>query len=129
MVRTDSMVIAPKCRLYGVCRLHGGCCRCRLWLDKTKVCLSQRALWPKAKVPKAVVHAVGCRLCYACSVVQAQRFVAIVLLPHVRKDIRENKKLHFALFQSLKKACYKPDAFYKVRPFRYFFTRPFKCFL
>ncbi len=45
---------------------------------------------------------------------QAQRFVAIVLLPHVRKDIRENHRLHFALFQSLKKACYKPDAFYKV---------------
>ena len=40
--------------------------------------------------------------------------MAIVLLPHVRKDIRENHRLHFALFQSLKKACYKPDAFYKV---------------
>lgn len=43
----------------------------------------------------------------------AQRFVAIVLLPHVRKDIGENKRLHFALFQSLKKACFKPEAFYK----------------
>lgn len=37
-----------------------------------------------------------------------------MLLPHVRRDIRDNKRLHFALFQSLKKACYKPDAFYKV---------------
>lgn len=46
--------------------------------------------------------------------VQAQRFVNIVLLPHVRRDIRDNRRLHFALFQSLKKACYKPDAFYKV---------------
>jgi essential nuclear protein 1 len=46
---------------------------------------------------------------------QAQRFVNIVLLPHVRRDIRDNKRLHFALFQALKKACYKPDAFYKAR--------------
>lgn len=50
----------------------------------------------------------------SASALQAQRFVAIVLLPHVRRDIRDNKRLHFALFQSLKKACYKPDAFYKV---------------
>jgi essential nuclear protein 1 len=46
---------------------------------------------------------------------QAQRFVNIVLLPHVRRDIRDHRRLHFALFQSLKKACYKPDAFYKVQ--------------
>lgn len=45
---------------------------------------------------------------------QAQRFLATVLLPHVRQDIRENRRLHFALFQSLKKAAYKPDAFFKV---------------
>ena len=38
-----------------------------------------------------------------------------MLLPHVRQDIRENRRLHFALFQSLKKAAYKPDAFFKVR--------------
>jgi len=43
----------------------------------------------------------------------AQRFLALVLLPHVRQDIRENRRLHFALFQSLKKATYKPGAFYK----------------
>ena len=41
--------------------------------------------------------------------------MAIVLLPHVRRDIRDNQRLHFAHFQALKKACYKPDAFYKVR--------------
>jgi essential nuclear protein 1 len=40
--------------------------------------------------------------------------VALVLLPHVRQDIRENKRLHHALFQAMKKAAYKPDAFYKV---------------
>ena len=46
---------------------------------------------------------------------QAQRFMATVLLPHVRQDIRANRRLHFALFQALKKATYKPDAFYKAR--------------
>ena len=45
----------------------------------------------------------------------AQRFLALVLLPHVRQDIRENRRLHFALFQAMKKAAYKPDAFYKAR--------------
>ncbi len=44
----------------------------------------------------------------------AQRFLALVLLPRVRHEIREHKRLHFALFQALKKACYKPGAFYKV---------------
>lgn len=43
----------------------------------------------------------------------AQRFLALVLLPAVRRDIRENNRLHFALFQALKKATYKPGAFYK----------------
>jgi len=43
----------------------------------------------------------------------AQRFLALVLLPRVRHDIRENKRLHFALFQAMKKAVYKPGAFYK----------------
>lgn len=43
----------------------------------------------------------------------AQRFLALVLLPAVRADIQENHRLHFALFQSLKKATYKPGAFYK----------------
>lgn len=43
----------------------------------------------------------------------AQRFLALVLLPHVRADIRENHRLHFSLFQALKKATYKPGAFYK----------------
>lgn len=44
----------------------------------------------------------------------AQRFLALVLLPRVRRDIAEHKRLHFALFQALKKATYKPGAFYKV---------------
>lgn len=43
----------------------------------------------------------------------AQRFLNLVLLPHMRRDIQENKRLHFALFQALKKATFKPGAFYK----------------
>ena len=45
----------------------------------------------------------------------AQRFTALVLLPAVRADIAEHRRLHFALFQALRKATYKPDAFYKAR--------------
>jgi essential nuclear protein 1 len=44
----------------------------------------------------------------------AQRFVCLVLLPAVRADIRANRRLHFALYQAVKKAAYKPDAFFKV---------------
>jgi essential nuclear protein 1 len=44
----------------------------------------------------------------------SQRFLALVLLPRVRSDILTHQRLHFALFQALKKATYKPGAFYKV---------------
>eukprot|EP00976_Prorocentrum_cordatum_P072265 1180650-Prorocentrum_minimum.AAC.2 len=43
----------------------------------------------------------------------AQRFFNLVLLPACRADIKRNKRLHFALFQALKKSVYKPGAFYK----------------
>jgi essential nuclear protein 1 len=43
----------------------------------------------------------------------AQRFLALVLLPAFRADIRNNRRLHFAHFQALKKATYKAGAFYK----------------
>lgn len=46
----------------------------------------------------------------------AQRFVSLVLLPSVRDDIQEHRRLHFALFQAVKKSTYKPDAFFKVSP-------------
>uniref|UniRef100_A0A1J3IZN6 Bystin n=1 Tax=Noccaea caerulescens TaxID=107243 RepID=A0A1J3IZN6_NOCCA len=42
---------------------------------------------------------------------QIQRFYNFVLLPRVREDIKKNKRLHFALYQALKKALYKPAAF------------------
>ncbi|KAI7861849.1 Bystin [Spinellus fusiger] len=44
---------------------------------------------------------------------QAQRFFSLVLLDRVRDDIQENKKLHYHLYLALKKALYKPSAFFK----------------
>lgn len=43
----------------------------------------------------------------------SQRFFNIVLLPCIRDAISQNKKLHFALYMSLKKALYRPAAFFK----------------
>jgi Bystin len=44
---------------------------------------------------------------------RVQIFYQNVLLPRVRDDIRKNRRLHFALYQSLKKSLYKPAAFNK----------------
>ncbi|KAF3439943.1 hypothetical protein FNV43_RR18221 [Rhamnella rubrinervis] len=44
---------------------------------------------------------------------RVERFYKFVLLPRVREDILKNKRLHFALYQSLKKSLYKPAAFFK----------------
>lgn len=43
----------------------------------------------------------------------AQRYYALVLLPAVRQDIRSRKVLNYHLYLSLKKALYKPAAFFK----------------
>jgi essential nuclear protein 1 len=43
----------------------------------------------------------------------AQRFYNMVLLERCRDDIRTNKKLNYHLYMALKKALYKPSAFYK----------------
>jgi essential nuclear protein 1 len=43
----------------------------------------------------------------------AQRFYALVLLPKVRSDIESHKHLNFHLYQAIKKALYKPAAFFK----------------
>ncbi|CAF1971440.1 unnamed protein product [Brassica oleracea] len=43
---------------------------------------------------------------------KAERFYELFLLPRVREDIRIHKKLHFCLYQSLKKALFKPKGFY-----------------
>ena len=44
---------------------------------------------------------------------RAQRFYNLVLLPRVRDDISEYKRLNFHLYMALKKALYKPAAFFK----------------
>ncbi|KAK9711445.1 snoRNA-binding rRNA-processing protein [Basidiobolus ranarum] len=44
---------------------------------------------------------------------QSQRFFNLILLDYVRDDIRENKKLNHHLYMALKKALYKPAAFFK----------------
>lgn len=43
----------------------------------------------------------------------AQRFFNLVLLPRIRDDIEEYKRLNFHLYQALKKSLYKPGAFFK----------------
>ena len=43
----------------------------------------------------------------------AQRFYNLVLLPRIRDDIDEYKRLNFHLYQALRKAIFKPAAFFK----------------
>lgn len=43
----------------------------------------------------------------------AQRFYNIILLPRLRDEIAEYKKLNFHMYSALKRALYKPSAFYK----------------
>ncbi|XP_035693133.1 bystin-like [Branchiostoma floridae] len=47
------------------------------------------------------------------NVKMAQRFFNLVLLPRVRDDITEFKRLNFHLYMALKKALFKPAAFMK----------------
>ncbi|NXP41038.1 BYST protein, partial [Leiothrix lutea] len=46
----------------------------------------------------------------------AQRFYNLVLLPRIRDDIAEYKRLNFHLYMALKKALFKPAAWFKVCP-------------
>jgi len=43
----------------------------------------------------------------------AQRFYNLILMPRVRDDIDEFKKLNFHLYQALRKSLFKPGAFFK----------------
>ena len=43
----------------------------------------------------------------------AQRFFTLVLLPRIRDDIGEFKRLNFHLYMALRKALFKPAAFFK----------------
>ncbi len=44
---------------------------------------------------------------------RAQRFFNLVLLPRVRDDIAEYKRLNYHLYSALKKSLYKPAGFFK----------------
>ncbi|KAK1362655.1 Bystin [Heracleum sosnowskyi] len=61
------------------------------------------------KIPKAFKHIPSLQFWEE----KAERFYKLVLLPRIRDDISKNKKLHFALYQALKKSLYKPAAFNK----------------
>lgn len=43
----------------------------------------------------------------------AQRFYNLVLLPRIRDDIAEYKRLNFHMYQALRKALFKPAGFMK----------------
>lgn len=43
----------------------------------------------------------------------AQRFYNLVLLPRIRDDLAEYKRLNFHLYQALRKALFKPGGFMK----------------
>lgn len=43
----------------------------------------------------------------------AQRFFNLILLPRIRDDIAEYKRLNFHLYQALRKSLFKPGAFFK----------------
>lgn len=51
--------------------------------------------------------------CSSLKEAMAQRFLFTVLLPAVRDDIAQNKKLNYHLYMALKKALFKPGAFFK----------------
>ncbi|KAL4075668.1 Bystin-domain-containing protein [Scleroderma yunnanense] len=44
---------------------------------------------------------------------QAQLFLSVVLLDAIREDIQNNKKLNVQYYEALKRALYKPGAFFK----------------
>lgn len=44
---------------------------------------------------------------------QAQLFLSVVLLDAIREDIQSNKKLNVHYYECLKRALYKPGAFFK----------------
>ncbi|GJQ15669.1 hypothetical protein GpartN1_g7460.t1 [Galdieria partita] len=44
---------------------------------------------------------------------EAQRFCSWILLPRIHEEIMKRKKLNFHFYQALKKALFKPEAFFK----------------
>jgi len=53
------------------------------------------------------------KVSFECNDIRNCRFFNLVLLPRVRDDIDEYKKLHFHMYQCLFKAMFKPAAFFK----------------
>ncbi|OCK85675.1 Bystin-domain-containing protein [Lepidopterella palustris CBS 459.81] len=66
---------------------------------------------PESWTPNAVFAAT--RLFISAKPHTAQQFLTSILLPAVQDDIRETHKLNVHLYQALKKALYKPSAFFK----------------
>ncbi|KAH8163890.1 hypothetical protein CIB48_g4346 [Xylaria polymorpha] len=66
---------------------------------------------PESWTPNAVLAAT--RLFVSSKPVVVRQFLNMVLLDHVRDNIAETKKLNVHLFDALRKALYKPAAFFK----------------
>ncbi|KAK5122017.1 hypothetical protein LTR85_004263 [Meristemomyces frigidus] len=66
---------------------------------------------PDSWTPNAVYEAT--KLFTSSRPALAQAFCTDILLPHVREDIMETKKLNVHLFKALKKSLYKPAAFFR----------------
>ncbi|QIW95235.1 hypothetical protein AMS68_000753 [Peltaster fructicola] len=66
---------------------------------------------PDSWTPHAVYEAT--RLFVSSRPALAQAYCSDILLPRVRDDIRETKKLNVHLYKALKKALYKPAAFFR----------------
>lgn len=61
----------------------------------------------------AIVSYAATRIFASAKEAVLQRFMEMVILERVREDIHETKKLNVHLFNSLKKALYKPGGFFK----------------
>ncbi|KAF2475162.1 rRNA processing protein-like protein Bystin [Lindgomyces ingoldianus] len=66
---------------------------------------------PDAWTPNSVYAAT--RLFVSSNPATAQQFLNTILLPAVQDNIRETQKLNVHLYNALKKALYKPSAFFK----------------
>jgi essential nuclear protein 1 len=75
----------------------------------------QQAILPLTRPEKWTPHAIhqATRVFVAANSSTAQFFLSEILLDRVREDIYENKKLNVHLYAALKKALYKPAAFFK----------------
>lgn len=57
---------------------------------------------------------------------QAQLFLSVVLLDAIREDIQQNKKLNVQYYEALKRALFKPGAFFKGIIFPMLDVRPIR---